>query len=255
MNQDRSTQILFAAVFIGAPALYFLGRLMSYILFYVAPFVILSLALAAVWTAAVATLTDEDYSWLALIIPLSAMAVFLLVGFPKVYLAVKPGSFPIDGIFFYDAFNSVKTWFDTALWSLIPEGLSFLAPSVPVPKEPYDLNDICWILWASLGCGAPIVFLLFSNRKVRAIKEALEEKYQQVAKDNQAELDSVRAEKYRALRQAEVDKRHVEEERDHYREEHTKLKTLLEFQKKAAGSTNQDGERETKKGVLDSEDL
>ena len=142
MNQDRSTQILFAAVFIGAPALYFLWRLMPYILFYVAPFAILSLALAAIWLSGVATLAEEDYSWLALFIPLSAIAVFLFVGFPKVYLATKAGGFPIDGIFFYDAFNSVKAWFDTALWSVIPEGLSFLAPTVPVPKVLYELNGV-----------------------------------------------------------------------------------------------------------------
>jgi len=254
MNQDRSTYILFGMVFIGAPALYFLWRLMPYILFYVAPFAILSLLLAAIWTAAVA-LTDENYSWLALIIPLSAIAVFIAVGFPKVYLATKAGSLPIDGTFFYDSFNAVKAWFDSSLWSVIPEGLSFLAPTVPVPKELYDLNDVRWILWVGLGIGAPVLFLLFSSHKVRAIKSALEEKYQQVAKSNQAELDSVRAEKYRALREAEIDKRNVEQERDHYREEHAKLKTLIEFQKKAAGSTNENGERETTKGVLDSEDL
>jgi hypothetical protein len=255
MNQDRSTQILFALVFIATPALYFLWRLMPYILFYVAPFAILSLLLAGFWFVAVTTLAEEDYSWLALIIPLSAIAVFLTVGFPKVYLATKAGSLPIDGIFFYNAFNAVKAWFDSSLWSLIPEGLIFLAPTVPVPKQLYDLNDVRWILWVSLGIGAPAVFLLFSGHKVRAIKAALEEKYQKIAKDNQAELDSVRAEKYRALREAEIDKRNIEQERDHYREEHAKLKTLIEFQKKAAGSTNEKGERETTKGVLDSEDL
>jgi len=90
---------------------------------------------------------------------------------------------------------------------------------------------------------------------VRAIKEALEAKYKQIAKDNQNELDAVRSEKLQALRNAEGQVRHVEQERDHYREEHAKLKTLLEFQKKATSATNQDAERDIKKGVLDSEDL
>lgn len=254
MNQDREAQILFAAVFIVTPTLYFLWRLTPYILFYIIPFLMLSLTVAAVWAAGVA-LAEDDYSWLALIIPLSAIAVFLLIGFPKVYLAPKRTLLPIDGVFFYNAFNSVKAWFDTTLWAVIPEGLGFLAPTVPVPKKPYDLNVVRWILWGTLGIGAPIAFLFFSNHKVRALKNALEEKYQKVAEDNEIELNSVRAEKDRALKEAEISKRHVEAERDHYREQHAKLKALLEFQKKAAGVPNQDGELNAKKGVLDSEDL
>jgi len=254
MNQDRGAQVLFAAFFIGVPALYFVFRATPYLLFYLAPFVLSSLILSAVWTGGVA-LAEEDYSWLGLIIPLTSVLVFLAVGFPKVYVVTTPESFPIDGVYFYNAFNAVKSALDHTLWSVIPEGLAFLAPTVPVPKEPYDLNDVRWILWVSFGIGAPLTFLLFSSHKVRAIKEALEAKYKQIAKDNQNELDAVRSEKLQALRNAEGQVRHVEQERDHYREEHAKLKTLLEFQKKATSATNQDAERDIKKGVLDSEDL
>lgn len=255
MNQDRSTYILFGTVFIGVPVLYFLWRLMPYLLFYGVPFLILSCALATLWAASVIVLAEEDYSWLALIIPISAIVVFIIVGFPRVYLATKTGDLPIDGVYFFNFFNNVKSWFDHALWSVIPEGLNFLAPTLPVPKELYDLNSVRWILWASLGIGAPGAFLLFCGHKGRALKNVLEAKYQQIAKDNQDELDRVYLEKSKALRNAESNQRFVEQERDHYRTEHAKLKTLMEFQKKAAGATTQEGDRDIKKGVLDSEDL
>ena len=151
MNHDRSTYVLFAVVFIGVPGIYILWCLLPYLLFYAAPFLILSLAFASVWAATIIIFAEEDYSWLALIIPLSAIAVFLIVGFPRVYLATKTGDLPIDGIYFFNFFNNVKSWFDHALWSVIPEGLNFLAPRFPVPKELYDLNSVRWILWASLG--------------------------------------------------------------------------------------------------------
>ncbi len=255
MNQDRSTKIYFAVVFIGCPAFYFLWRLMPYLIFYAAPFLILSCTFAALWAIPVNVFAEEDYSWLGLIIPLSAVALFLKFGFPKGYLATKADSVPIEGVYFFNLFNAVKGWFDHALWSVIPEGLHFLAPTVPVSKEPYGLNSVRWILWVSLEIGAPMAFLAFCGHQGRAFKNGLEAKYQKIAKDNQDELDTVRTEKFEALRNAEIDKRHVEEERDHHRTEHAKLKTLMEFQKKAAGSINENGHRESKKGVLDSEDL
>ena len=255
MNQDRSTQILFGLIFIGCPALYFLWRLTPYLIFYLLPFLLASALFAGIWIVALKAFSEDDYSWLGLVIPLSGIAVFLLIGFPKVYLATKAGTLPIDGISLFNAFNAVKSSFDHVLWSMIPQGLWFLAPTVPVPKELYDVNSVRWILWVSLGIGAPIVFLFFSSQKVRAIKDALEAKYQKVADENSKELEAVQTEKYKARRDSDIEKRHVEQERDYFREEHAKLKALLEFQKKAQGATNEDGERENKKGVLDSEDL
>ncbi len=255
MNQDRGTQILFAAVFVGCPALYFLWRSIPYLLFYFLPVIIASALFAGLWTVALKAFSEEDYSWLGLIIPLSGIGVFLLVGFPTVYLNVKAGTVPIEGIYFYNAFNSVKASIDHALWSIIPEGLNFLAPTNPVPKQLYDLNTVRWILWISFGIGAPTPFLFLSGRKVRSIEDALEEKYKKIADENKKELNAVLIEKSHALRAAENSQRQVEQERNYYRDEHAKLKALLDFQKKAAGATDQNVTREHKKGVLDSEDL
>ncbi len=66
----------------------------------------------------------------------------------------------------------------------------------------------------------------------------------------------LKSDKHRALRNAETSRRQVEQERDHYREEHAKLKALIDFQKKASSSTSDSGgKQENKKGVLDSDDL
>lgn len=258
MNQDRGTRILFAAVFIGCPALYILWRSIPYLLFCCLPVIVASALFAGLWIVALKAFSEEDYSWLGLIIPLSGILVFLFFGFPKVYLATEVGTvqrLPIDGSSIFNAFNSVKASIDHALWSIIPEGLTFLAPANPAPKELYDLNTLRWILWISLGIGAPILFLIFASQQARTLQNALEEKYKKIANQNKAELDGVRTEQYQALRAAENSRRQVEQERDHYREEHAKLKVLIDFQKKAAGAADQNGDRHNKKGVLDSEDL
>lgn len=209
---------------------------------------------AALWVAG-AALGDDDYSWLGVIIPLTAVAVFLLVGFPKPPLILKDGGLAIDGAYFFDWFNHTKAWFDYALWHVIPEGFSFLAPTVPVRNEPYDLNTIRWLLWTSLGAGAPLAFLLLSGGKVRAIKKAVEAKYQKIAEENEAQLDHAKEENSVRIRKIESQMQGIQQERDHYREEHAKLKTLLEIQKKAASAANQEADPNNKKGVLDSEDL
>lgn len=258
MNQDRSTQILFGVVFIALPGIYFLWRLIPYLLFYCLPVVVASALFAGLWFLSLKFFSEDDYSWLGIIIPLSGILVFLLLGFPKLYLATKAGKLqelPIDGVFVFNAFNSVKSSIDHALWSIIPEGLTFLAPADPAPKELYDLNTVRWLLWISLGIGAPILFLILSSQKVRSIQDALEEKYKKIADQNKAECAAIRTEKYHALRNAEMNQRQIEQERDHYREEHAKLKALLDFQKKAGAATDQNGSQEIKKGVLDSEDL
>ena len=82
MNQDRSTQILFALVFIGVPALYVFWRIVPLLIFYVMPLVLVSCLLAGIWMAGLAA-TDEDYSWLALFIPLTAVLVFFVAWISK----------------------------------------------------------------------------------------------------------------------------------------------------------------------------
>ncbi len=65
---------------------------------------------------------------------------------------------------------------------------------------------------------------------------------------------SFKSDKHRALRNDAKSRRQVEQERDHYREEHAKLKALIEKKKKAS-SSDSGGKQENKKGVLDSDDL
>lgn len=251
MNQDRSTQILFGVVFIAIPSLYFVWRLMPYLLFYALPFILLSCLFTFLWIAGVMAV-NEDFSWLGIIIPLTAIAVFLIAGFPKDAVILKNGSTLIDGQFFYNAFNAVKAWFDHALWSMTPE---FFAPSMPVPKELYDLNDVRWILWTSLGIGAPAIFIFFASHRIGKIEDAIEAKYKEAASHNYNELCAMRTQKYEADRSADIRIKNTERERDHFQEELSKLKTIIEFQKKAAGSAIRETDPSPKKGVLDSEDL
>lgn len=252
MNQDRYLKILFPMVVIGIPGFGVFWHFVPYLLFYAMPFAFLSVSFAGLWVA-LAALNEDDYSLLGLIIPLTAVLVFLLAGFPKPHLILKDGSLAIDGVYFYHWFNNVKAWFDYSLWHVIPDTLAFLAPTVPVPKELYDLNDVRWILWTSLGIGAPILFLVLSASRVRAVKKAIEAKYQAIRDQNEAQLDDVKEESADQIKQIQSQMQALQQDRDHYREEHAKLKTLMEFQKKAAGSVK--AEPNHKKGVLDSEDL
>lgn len=252
MKQDTSTKILFALVFIVVPSLYIFCRVVPYLLFYALPFASFSVLFASLWVAG-ASLGDDDYSWLGVIIPLSAVGVFLLVGFPKPPLILKGGALAIDGVYFFDWFNHTKAWFDYALWHVIPEGLAFLAPTVP-PNEHYDLNTIRWLFWISLGIGAPLVFMFLSADKARAVKRTIEAKYQAIHEENLAQLDNAKDENSDRIRKMESQMQGIQQERDHYRDEHAKLKTLLAFQKKADGAAN-DPDGNGKKGVLDSEDL
>ncbi len=63
-------------------------RVVPYLLFYALPFASFSVLFASLRVAG-ASLGDNDYSWLGVIIPLTKVAVFLLGGFPKPPLILK----------------------------------------------------------------------------------------------------------------------------------------------------------------------
>jgi len=253
VNQDQNAKIVFWGFFIGVPATYVLMRVAPYLLFYVLPFVILSLLWAHLWHKALSAL-KESYAWL--VIPITGVAIFCIAGFPKDVVYLKNGAALIDGQRCFDWFNAVKGGFDHALWSVIPDGLTFLAPRMPPTKVLYDFNTVRWLLWTSLGVGGPAGFFFHSLEKVRDKKTALEKKYEEAAKEKQRLFDEEKESHRGRIQKIKVAFQALETERDRLQNDNTKLKALAEFKKKALGAKN-DGEstEPLPAGVLDSDVL
>ncbi len=250
MNQDRSTQIFFGIVFVGIPALYGIWRLIPYLLFYLLPFVFFTALFVAIWFG-VLSVSEENYSWLGLVIPATAVALYVLLGFPKESSFSKNG-IPVEGKFLFEWFNQTKTWFDVALWSLIPEGLFFIAPQVPVPWVPYDLNTLRWIFWVSYGVTSPLLFFAVGTAKAYQLKKDLEAKYTKIAEENLRHLRARQSENSSLAHHAKEQQKNFEREKNDLLDEIAKLKELIKFKRKADGPSILDT---PPSGVLDSDEL
>lgn len=155
---------------------YILLWVLPYILFYAVPFILISTFVGATW-AALCQIKETDYSRLAVLLPLTAIACFFIMGFPSEIKYSDDGkAILLESRSLFNAFNSVNEYLQGWIHAVGRAGLS----SKKYHPTLYDWRNMAWIMWLSLVSGAPAVCLLHMAHLRVTSKNETEEKYKKL---------------------------------------------------------------------------
>lgn len=190
-------------MFVGCPAFYVLWRVLPYLVFYVAPFLLIGTLAGVLWKSA-CSMEPANSRRLAFLFPLSAGLLLFFLGFPSTQCRVPLMNAELESASLCHAFNDMKAWLDGVInWSWLSY-YRFLFP-VFLPPERYqavlyDLRDLSWVLWLGLFTLAPAVFLFLGSRDEKSEISRIVTEYEQKVRREQAgafelrkELDRERA--------------------------------------------------------------